>query len=555
MYFWSCDLLYRGGPALGGEEYAVSDETLVSGSVIAGRYAVDSLIAEGGFGQVFLARHIHLQNRVAIKVIRPEHAETRGIRERFLREARVVAELRHPHIVQIHDLGELDDGSLYLAMEYLTGRELSDRLKEGPLDPAHAGRVLQQVAGALEHAHGKGIVHRDMKPSNIMIDERPDGSVFAKVIDFGILKHYEHDTHIEDGVTQGLTGTTTLLGTPHYMSPEQIKQKPLDPRADQYSLGIIAYEMLGGRKPFNGTTTIDIIVAHVEHPVPDLARLVDGSLAPPGVTTVLEKALAKKPSARHESIVQFANALADALGNGSAPAVAAPVLSEEATMMAENPLPSTLRRRPLSTPSAPQPPKGRGLRWLLAAGVLAIGMAVFLGIPDPAPSPPGETAMAPKSEAPELTRVAAVITPAVPLRLHRPIEDAHRAGPRKPEGHATAAQARPNRSAASTHAPKARSPSASRKTPRARSTRATPSGPPGRLSVIARPTGTISVDGKSHGDVGVRRLKLSAGKHVVRVKGPDGSSRRVQVSIEPGMEYRLLVDLSSNTHKLKKLTP
>ncbi len=533
----------------------MSGETLESGSVIAGRYAVDSLIAEGGFGQVFLARHIHLQNRVAIKVIRPEHAETRGIRERFLREARVVAELRHPHIVQIHDLGELDDGSLYLAMEYLTGRELSDRLKEGPLEPALAARVLQQVAGALEHAHGKGIVHRDMKPSNIMIDERPDGSVFAKVIDFGILKHYDHDTHIEDGVTQGLTGTTTLLGTPHYMSPEQIKQKPLDPRADQYSLGIIAYEMLGGRKPFNGTTTIDIIVAHVEHPVPDLARLVDGTLAPPGVTTVLEKALAKKPASRHASIVQFANALAEALDDGFEVPCSIATPSENPTMMADNPLPSTRRSRPGPAARAPQHPRGRGRRWLLAAGVLAIGVAAFLGIPDPvAPSPDGAT-MVSKRKGAELSRVAAVITPAVPLRLHRPIEDAHRVGPRKPEPHGIVRTPSTNRDPATTTGPKARSLSRKARAPRVRSTPATPSGLPGRLSVIARPTGTISVDGKSHGDVGVRRLKLSAGKHVVRVKGPDGSTQRVHVSIESGMEYRLLVDLSSNTHKLKKLTP
>lgn len=530
-------------------------EPLEAGSVIAGRYAVESLIAKGGFGQVFLARHVHLQNKVAIKVIHPEAANTSSMRDRFLREARVVAELRHPHIVQIHDLGELDDGSLYLAMEYLEGRELSERMKEGSLSAADSTSVIKQVGSALLHAHNRGIVHRDMKPSNIMLEERSDGSIFAKVIDFGILKHYGDEDHIDDGVTQGLTGTTTLLGTPHYMSPEQIKQKPIDPRTDQYALGIIAYELLGGHKPFNGTTTIDIIVAHIEHPVPDLATLTDGSSAPPDVTRVLERALAKRPDDRYPDIAEFATQLGRAIRPDEAPAPTPPgkaFAPEDATIMADNPLTKPARPSRVPPPNHGHPQEGRRWGWAAAVAVLALGAGAWMF------SPSGDSPRTPAVESREASpgketprSIAAVIAPAVPIRIQRPIEDAIRVGPRRLE--------RPSIQHQAVVAPKPKSAKASpiarknRRTDTPSESKSALKGPPGRLSVIARPTGTIFVDGKSHGDVGVRGLRLSPGKHTVRVKGPDGSSRRVQVQIAPGTEYRLLVDLSTNTHKLKEV--
>ena len=242
------------------------------GREIIGQYVIVDKLGEGGMGEVYLADQPALGRQVAIKVV---HAQARErefdeLMERFRNEAKAAASLESPHIVKIFNWGELEDGTLFMAMEYLSGRTLSDVIREqGPLDAEFVVSIARQICTALGEAHAAGIVHRDLKPSNIMLIERGEEQNFAKVLDFGVAKLEGSD----------ITRSGMMFGTPQYMSPEQLRAEAIDGRSDLYSLGVMIFEMLVGKLPFSSPTTVGFITAHLHDAPPALPRSVPAELA------------------------------------------------------------------------------------------------------------------------------------------------------------------------------------------------------------------------------------------------------------------------------------
>jgi eukaryotic-like serine/threonine-protein kinase len=249
----------------------------------AGEYEILGELGRGGMAAVYLARDVSLNRKVAIKTMLPELIGRQQMVQRFKREAQMAAGLSHPHIVQIHSVRQTNR-IVYFVMKFIEGRGLDSIIGEhGALDVDMTRLILQQAASALTFAHHRGVIHRDVKPANIMIDENG----WAVMTDFGIAK-------LDDG--QNLTATGTAVGTPHYMAPEQFHNKPVTAAADQYSLGVVAYEMLTGKKPFDGASLAEIITAHLFTAPPDI-DLTRADL-PPGMSDTIERMLAKEPDAR-----------------------------------------------------------------------------------------------------------------------------------------------------------------------------------------------------------------------------------------------------------------
>jgi serine/threonine-protein kinase len=264
-------------------------------AALAGRYEVEHELGRGGMAVVYLGRDLRLARRVAIKVFEQEGGHGQAS-ERFLREIRVAAQLQHPNILPVHDSGEAD-GLVYYVMPYVAGASLRERLeREGPLPVADAVRIAREVAEALDHAHREGIVHRDIKPDNIML-----ASGVAVVADFGIARA------IEEAGAGKLTDTGMAIGTPTYMSPEQATASPnVDGRADIYALGCVLYEMLAGSPPFSGPTAQAVMARHTADQVPPISTVRD---VPPGLEAAVVKALAKLPADRWTTGRAFAEAL------------------------------------------------------------------------------------------------------------------------------------------------------------------------------------------------------------------------------------------------------
>jgi serine/threonine protein kinase len=258
-----------------------------------GRYEIIRLLGRGGMAAVFLAQDLVLERQVAIKVLPPD--ETRGgqLITRFQQEARTAARLDHPNIIPIHRV-ESEAGLVYLVMKYVTGQSLEELLARGPLPISQVRHVLREAALALGHAHRRHVVHRDVKPANIMLDD--DGRVV--LTDFGISKALEGTTHI--------TGTGTIIGTPAYMAPEQAKGREVDGRADQYALAIVGHRGLTGKLPFGGDAH-SILYQQVFEPPPSL--LEDRPDTPADLRLCLERALAKDADARFPSMEEFAAAV------------------------------------------------------------------------------------------------------------------------------------------------------------------------------------------------------------------------------------------------------
>jgi serine/threonine-protein kinase len=267
-----------------------------SGLLLAHRYRLDEVIAVGGMGQVWRAVDERLSRPVAVKVLRPGAGNRDTFLERFRAEARNSAALQHPNIVTVHDFGEGQE-SAYMVMELIEGEPLSTILEtRGPLPPEEARDLLCQAASALQAAHDAGVVHRDVKPANIVVDA--DG--YARLTDFGISK-----------ATAGsdLTQTGEVLGTAHYLSPEQLQGQPAGPSSDIYSLAVVGYEVLTGTRPFQGESVVSTALAHVVQPAPDLPESV-----PEPLRTTVMAGLAKLPEDRPARAADFADALMLPLG-------------------------------------------------------------------------------------------------------------------------------------------------------------------------------------------------------------------------------------------------
>ena len=266
---------------------------------LAGHYALERELGRGGMAIVYLARDVRLDRPVAIKLLPPDLAAHEKLRDRFMREARTAARLSHPHIVPIHAVDEVR-GYVFYVMSYVDGETLAERVaNRGPLPPREASRVLQEVASALAAAHALGVVHRDVKPGNILL-ERATGR--AMVTDFGIAR-------VADG--GGETAVGELLGTPEYMSPEQAAGDAVDARSDVYSLGVVAYYMVSGQLPFTGPSIQAVLAKQITQVPPPVASVAAG--VPRSLANAIDTCLIKDPSRRFQSAEAFADALAPTL--------------------------------------------------------------------------------------------------------------------------------------------------------------------------------------------------------------------------------------------------
>ncbi|MBN1889547.1 MAG: PD40 domain-containing protein [Thermoflexales bacterium] len=259
-----------------------------------GKYQVLEEIGRGGMGAVYKGYDPQLDRPVAIKLLAPHLAWEREFVERFLREARAAARLRHPNIIGIHDVGQ-DGDTYYFVMDFLPGPSLKQLVtQKGRLLPAEAMPILRQLAGALDYAHQQGLIHRDVKPANVIFDARGQ----AVLTDFGIAKATQET---------GLTATGKSIGSPHYMAPEHVQGQPVSARTDQYALGILAFEMLSGQLPFNADSTTTVLYKQVHEKPPSITELCPD--LPPAIESALERALAKSPAERYASCSDLAVAL------------------------------------------------------------------------------------------------------------------------------------------------------------------------------------------------------------------------------------------------------
>jgi tRNA A-37 threonylcarbamoyl transferase component Bud32/streptogramin lyase len=326
------------------------------GSELAG-YRIEGVLGRGGMSVVYLARHQRLDRRVALKVLAPDLAEDQRFRERFIRESRIAAGIEHPNIIPVYEAGEAD-GVLYIAMRYVRGTDLKSLVRtEGKLAPARAMAILAQVGSALDAAHADHLIHRDVKPANILIapgTERSPEHVYLS--DFGLTKRSSSDS--------GITATGQFVGTLDYAAPEQFEGKPLGPRTDTYSLGCVLYEVLTGEVPFRRDQDAAMMFAHLLSPPPTVTQA--NPDLPPGIDPVVARAMAKKPEDRYPTAGELVADARSALGVAS---------GEFATLGGAPP-----RRRP---------------RWLLPALAAALAAVVAIvavvvsrggGTPTPGPS-------------------------------------------------------------------------------------------------------------------------------------------------------------------------
>ncbi len=272
------------------------------GQVVADRYHVVKKLGEGGMGQVYLAEHVKMGRRSAIKVMNPSMVHDPDAVARFNREASNASRITHPNVCAIYDFGETPEGLIYLAMEFIEGEPLTDLIeREGALPVPRAAAIFLQTADALQAAHDLGIVHRDLKPDNIMLSRRKGGGDTVKVVDFGIAKAVGGD---EAG--QKVTKTGLVVGTPEFMSPEQLSGDTLDGRSDLYSLALVLYRMLSGKLPFEATSVQETMIKRLTDEPTTLADARPDLSFPPGLQPVLDTALARTPTERYQSVAKFA---------------------------------------------------------------------------------------------------------------------------------------------------------------------------------------------------------------------------------------------------------
>jgi len=349
------------------------------GTVIADRYRIRRLIGSGGMGSVYQGEHVHMRNAVAIKVLHPELLTVEEVVARFEREAIASARINDPHVVNATDFGRLEDGSFYLVLEYVQGRILSELIDAGPVGQVRALKIAHQIVQALVAAHAAGVIHRDLKPDNVMLVERPDEPDFVKVLDFGIAK-----VEIGDRPSMGpnfpvLTQLGTVFGTPQYMAPEQAAGAAVDHRADLYTVGVMLYELLTGAPPFVAEDVSDVLLKQINEPAPPLPAHFNASLV-----QLVETQLGKEPDSRSQTAQELLAWIEEVLREFSVVVALPGGVPSSVDLRASVPEPEP--PAPKSTLRAAATPVGAALA--VAAG---IGLGVFWLLAERA-EPPATTA-------------------------------------------------------------------------------------------------------------------------------------------------------------------
>ncbi len=378
------------------------------GREIANQFRILEKIGSGGMGSVYKAEQPDMRRFVAVKILHPRYLSRPDLVSRFRREARAMSHLQHPNTAKVYLYGQLEDGACYFVMEYLAGKNLAQTVRsEGPMPPDRAVAVMGQVCGALAEAHAQGIVHRDLKPENIFLTNLGGIADYPKVLDFGLAKVTEREMRPGSLI---LTQEGMVFGTPEFMSPEQARGEKLDGRSDIYSLGVIMYELLTGKLPFDAAQPMEFIQKHIKEPPMPMSKRAPGRQFPPSLEAVIDKALAKRPQDRYQSANELAQALRDSIARplsqppppampSSPPPQQAPIVQAPAQPVAAyaqpaaaqmSVQPQTYQPPPATAaPVAPPPVDGMfssraalivlGVGALLAVvGTLALVAAVFL---------------------------------------------------------------------------------------------------------------------------------------------------------------------------------
>jgi serine/threonine-protein kinase len=287
------------------------------GQTLSGRYRIERIVGEGGMGTVYAVEHMHMRKRLAVKILHPEMSRLPEVVARFEREAMAAAHIDHPNVAAATDFGKLEDGSFFLVLEYVEGKSLRDAIALGRLELGRALHIMGQIASALGRAHTIGIVHRDLKPENVMLVQREDDPDFVKVLDFGIAKVPVGELsafEMKEGPAQPiLTQLGMVYGTPEYMAPEQALGQPVDRRADLYALGIIAYEMLTGFRPFDHESKVTLLGMHVTAPVRKMSEAAPDANVPPEIEAIVLRLLAKEAAHRFADAKELLEAIGTTL--------------------------------------------------------------------------------------------------------------------------------------------------------------------------------------------------------------------------------------------------
>ena len=369
-------------------------DPFIGRDILDGQFQILQKIGSGGMGSVYKALQRDMNRMVAVKILHPKLANRKDLVSRFRREARAMSHLTHPNTVKVFLYGELEDGSLYIIMEYLDGKNLNQTVRsEGPMHVERALPILIQACGALDEAHTQGIIHRDLKPENIFLCTQGGMKDYAKVLDFGLAKVTEREMRPGSLI---LTQEGMVFGTPEFMSPEQAQGKTLTAASDIYSLAVILYEVLTGKLPFEAKTPMEYIQMHVNEPPAPMAERARDKTFPPLLWPVILRALAKKAEDRFASAAHFAEAMQCVLRGATVlpPHLTAAPLPKVAAAPIRETKPATAVHAPstssIAVGSSPLPrPNGRsgtsmgllvgiGLAFLVVGAALAVIVMKFV---------------------------------------------------------------------------------------------------------------------------------------------------------------------------------
>ncbi|WP_395832654.1 protein kinase [Archangium violaceum] len=536
-----------------------------------GEYVVRQCIGSGGMGIVYEGEHTTIGRKVAIKLIREEHAKSPHARD-LLTEARAASAIRHHGIIDVHGFGHQPDVGQYLVMEYLEGRPLNALIRErAPLPPSEALPLLCEVLDALSAAHAVGVIHRDLKPSNIFVVRQSNGSEYIKVLDFGLAKR----SSAPDGTSEQ-THSGLLVGTPQYMSPEQSLGEPVSPQSDLYAVGIIAFELLTGQRPFSGRSHMEVVCHHLKTPAPSPSSLVP---LPPEIDDLVLRLLAKEPRQRPASaseVVREMRARLQSQRSASVPvprAISRPIPAVKSVDAAPLNAPTETLSPSPATPSpvmpgsgqgaSPQPPTRRSRRaWAAVVGgslTLTLGVGALVNrepaesaqTPDPLPPVTvAPTATQPEASTPEPQPPP---TPAPMLMGHsKPAVTSSLPAKKKPP--------RPVRqpvSSAARQPPPAVLAPAREPAPQVVPERAPERSATGTLHLMVKGAwADVWVDGQKLGRVPPQnRYPLTAGEHALELRNPNRAPYRGKIVIPPSNTLSHTVDFTATPQAASSSTP